>query len=79
MSNKQIDVLEHRGVIARAGKKADAAVTLCCKFLAERQVTRFQFWPEDFDAICKALKDSGFRSDGFYVANIKAVRYNEGR
>jgi len=77
MANKQVDLLLHRGVVERAGKKADAAVTTCCHFISNKRVTRFHFWPEDFDALCASLKESGFRCDGFYVANIKAIRYSE--
>jgi hypothetical protein len=77
MSNKQIDVSLHSQVVARAGKGAVYAVQTCLKFSEEREVSRFQFWPEDFDAICASLKDSGFRADGFYVGNIKAVRYSK--
>lgn len=79
MTNPQIDVLQHVELTFRAGKKAQLAVETCARFLLEKKVTRFQFWPEDFKAICTELKNSGYRHDGFKVGSIKAVSYNKGR
>lgn len=77
MANAHEDILKHPGLQDAMGKKAVAAINTVFKFVNCEHVDRMYFWKEDYDSICKALKDSGYRADGFRVGNIKAIRYQE--
>jgi hypothetical protein len=77
MSNKQIDLMQHEKCVRDAGKHAWVAFNTASMFIESESVKQLRMWPEDYDAICKALRESGHRSDGFYVGTIKIIRHNE--
>jgi hypothetical protein len=77
MANPQEDILRHNGVVKSAGKHARDAVLTARMFADNPDLTHIRFWPEDYDAILKALQSHGYRADGFKVGNLKAVRFSE--
>ena len=77
MANKQVNILKHWGIVEEAGEKAYKAVVVAQMFLCNTAITHIRFWPEDYDRLCTAVKNHGYRADGFRVGNLKAVRFCE--
>ena len=77
MANKQVNILEHWDIVNEAGKKAYEAVDVAQMFSGNAALTHIRFWPEDYDRLCTAIKNHGYRADGFRVSNLKAVRFCE--
>jgi len=77
MANKQVNILEHWGIVKEAGEKAYKAVDVAQLFSGNTALTHIRFWPEDYDRLCTAIKNHGYRADGFRVGNLKAIRFCE--
>ena len=75
MANHQQDLLKHAAVVSAAGKKASKAVHVASMFANSKQVKKIPFWAEDYDALCKSLREHGYRADGFFIGDKKATRY----
>jgi hypothetical protein len=77
MANNQINILEHWSIVKVAGRKAYEAVHVAQLLADNYALSHIRLYAEDYDRLCHAIKMHGYRSDGFRIGKIKAVRFDE--